>query len=306
MEQHMQAVTRLLEGRQFESIEEMNAFLNEAMAQGNVASPAPSTPLEEAQEVIYQALEATGKRRENLARRALTISPDCADAYVLLAEMTEDPREARRLYEQGIRAGERALGAETFEQMAGEFWGLLETRPYMRAREGLAQVLWHLGEHDAAVAHARDMLRLNPGDNQGIRYRLLNWLMAMNDNSGAEGVLAEYPDEWSAIWAYSALLLAFRKSGGSKSAERALKHAVEVNPHVALYLTSAKDLPKSMPAYFGMGDENEAVTYVAEGLRAWVETPGAVEWLAKTLVRIGVESLAASKSSTKTSAKRKP
>src|SRR5260370_6591333 len=172
MEQQLAAVTRLLQERDFASIEEANAYLQHMRTAGGVLPAQPETPLEEAQELIYQALETSGKRREQLARRALSISADCADAYVLLAEATSDPQQARQLYEQGVQAGERALGEEVFSEGVGQFWGVIETRPYMRARQGLAHVAWHLGEREAAVAHAQDMLRLNPGDNPGLPYPL--------------------------------------------------------------------------------------------------------------------------------------
>ncbi len=46
-------------------------------------------PLKKAQDIIYDAWEVTDpKRRVALARKALEISPDCADAYALLAEET--------------------------------------------------------------------------------------------------------------------------------------------------------------------------------------------------------------------------
>ena len=38
----------------------------------------------------------------------------------------------------GIAAGAEALGEINFQDDAGSFWGLLETRPYMRARHELA------------------------------------------------------------------------------------------------------------------------------------------------------------------------
>ena len=60
-----------------------------------------------------------------------------------------------------------ALGAEGFEEYAGHFWGFLETRPYMRARAGLAIALIKLGDESAAIEHFRAMLKLNPNDNQG-------------------------------------------------------------------------------------------------------------------------------------------
>ena len=43
--------------------------------------------LDQAQDLIYDAWElADPIKRSRLARKALKISPDCADAYVLLAE----------------------------------------------------------------------------------------------------------------------------------------------------------------------------------------------------------------------------
>jgi len=86
---------------------------------------------------MYEAWDASGAQRVKLARKALEISPDCADAYVLLAEETaENLAEKRELYEQGVAAGERALGERMFKEEAGSFWGILQTRPYMRARAG--------------------------------------------------------------------------------------------------------------------------------------------------------------------------
>ena len=59
-------------------------------------------------------------------------------------------------------AGAAAIGADRFASLRGEFWGHLETRPYMRARLGLAQALRDLGRDDEAVAHYRALLELNP------------------------------------------------------------------------------------------------------------------------------------------------
>src|SRR5205823_7151517 len=101
------------------------------------------TPLGQAQAFMYRAFEERDEeRRVQLAKDALAICPDCADAYVLLAEHATSRKEALRLYEQGMAAGERALGAEAFQREVGHFWGILETRPYLRARLGLVHALW--------------------------------------------------------------------------------------------------------------------------------------------------------------------
>jgi len=122
-EQAMAQLGRLLREREFASIEEVNAFLQESLASGGLPPAPPQTPLEEAEELIYEALKTPGPRRVQLARKALEISPDCADGYVILAqEAARTPQEALELFEQGVKAGERALGPEAFEEAVGHFW----------------------------------------------------------------------------------------------------------------------------------------------------------------------------------------
>src|SRR4051812_34167826 len=75
------------------------------------------TPLGKAQAIMYRAFEEPDeKQRIQLAEDALAVCPDCADAYVLLAEHALSRKDARRLYEQGVAAGERALGPEAFQR----------------------------------------------------------------------------------------------------------------------------------------------------------------------------------------------
>jgi len=111
--------------------------------------------VDEAQEIMYDAWEApTRQRAVPLAKRALTISADCADAYNLLAEETATSHEeCIDFYRKGVEAGERALGKRAFKEDVGYFWGLVSTRPYMRSRAGLAQNLWEAGQREEAVAH---------------------------------------------------------------------------------------------------------------------------------------------------------
>ncbi len=240
--------------------------------------------LEAAQQIMHQAFEAESPRRQvALARKAIQTCPDCADAYVLLAEHAETLDEALDLYEQGVAAGERALGAEGFREYEGHFWGFLETRPYMRARQGLADCLWAAGRREEAVGHCQDMLRLNPNDNQGIRYRLASALLDLQRHVELERLLQRYEEDSSAEWAYARALLAFRQEGDSERARQALKEAKKTNQHVPAYLTGSKPLPRELPEYITIGGEDEAVGYAAQFLPAWKNTPGATVWLRKTL-----------------------
>jgi tetratricopeptide (TPR) repeat protein len=238
------------------------------------------TPLGKAQALMYRAFEEPAEqRRVRLAHDALEICPDCADAHVLLAEHATSRKEALRLYERGVAAGERALGAEAFERDVGHFWGILETRPYLRARLGLAHSLWTAGRREEAVQHLQDMLRLNPGDNQGVRYTLAGFLLFLDRDDDLARLLQQYPDEVSAAWAYTKALLAFRQHGDAPEARQLLKEAKKTNKHVPDYLLGLKFPPPGHPGSYRPGDESEALNYVGSFMAGWKATPGAVPWL---------------------------
>jgi tetratricopeptide (TPR) repeat protein len=231
------AVREALEGRDFESIEGANAALQTKLAAGDFSEKQKtgSTPLEKAQGIMYDAWGAKGEDRIDLAYEALAVSKDCADAYVLLAEeAAADSAESIRFLQEGVRAGERALGQQMFEEEAGNFWGILETRPYMRARFDLAHLLYHEGKRDEAIAHMQELLRLNPGDNQGVRHELACCLLEEGDMEALGKLLDEYPDEYSAVWLYTRALMKFRQEGRTPEVDTCLVAAFEQNRFVPL------------------------------------------------------------------------
>src|SRR5215469_9461678 len=231
-----------------------------------------------AQDVMYEAWERTTSRsRIALAHKALGISPLCADAYVLLAEeAARSIEEARDYYAKGVEAGELALGPRGFKEYAGHFWGFLETRPYMRARAGLASALVQLGDVEGALAHYRDMLKLNPNDNQGIRYVLAGCLLRQDNYSALKELLAVHEDD-SAFWLYTRALVAFRES--DEQAAALVKNAWSANEHVPAILAGTKPAVSSNDGYITMGGPDEATYYATECGAAWHRTPGAVAWL---------------------------
>ena len=280
MERDLLALKQQIEGKNFSSVDEMNKYIHEINKDGRLPRWEPKTPLEQAQSLIYEALETVGKRRLELAEQALKISPDCADAYVLLAEeKAQSIEEAARLYEAGVKAGERALGRKIFQKEAGHFWHNIETRPYMRARAGLAQCLWFLGKRVEAISHFRELLRLNPGDNQGIRYILAASLLEVGDIDGLQELLDQY-DEPTAEWLYTKALVAYVRQGDGAESRKLLKDALDHNPHVVSYLLGERKLPRELPERVGFGDKSEAVTYAAEFGNGWHQTEGAIDWLA--------------------------
>ena len=93
----------------------------------------------------------------------------------------------------------------------------------------------------------------------------------------------EYEDDALAEWAYTKALVAFRDGGETAQANKLLMQAVKANKHVPAYLLGHKQLPHDLPPYISVGGEDEAASYAVGNRRAWLNTPGAISWLRKTL-----------------------
>ena len=146
----------------------------------------------------------------------------------------------------------------------------------------LASALLKLGDVDGAIAHYRDMLRLNPNDNQGIRYTLAGCLLRQGDEAALKELLAAYEDEAGVFWLYTRALLAFREGGETDEQAAALaKDALAANEHVPAILAGTKRPVPSDSGYITMGGPDEATYYVTECGSAWHRTPGAVAWLTR-------------------------
>jgi tetratricopeptide (TPR) repeat protein len=271
---------RIVGNRVFKSEAELKEFMDELVGKSfdDIEMPEP-TPAQKAQDLIYDAWEEPNlAKRIRLARRALELWPDCADAYAVLAAEEESPKEQRRLLEEAVAAGERAVGPETFRDDVGHFWGIHRTRPYMRARAALADLLWAAGEPDAAIAHCRALLRLNPNDNQGNRYTLVNWLLVVGNDRAAVGLVSRYGEN-AAVMAYAQALLEFRAWGDADRAREALARAFRANRFMPHYLTGLRDTADEIPDGYSPGSVEEAEVFADDIAEAWEATPGAVEWL---------------------------
>jgi len=275
-------VQRILDGQDFSSMDEMQNFLNANLVGKKIPPQHPVTALEQAQDICYEAFEARGRKQIQLAKKALEICPDCVDAHVILAEACPDTKESYDLYARGVAAGERLLGTEFFKEEVGHFWGILGTRPYMRARLGMAQALYEMERTEEAITHYQEMLRLNPNDNQGVRENLLACLLETKQTDEAEALLKQYKESGMAVWNYSRALLTFMKKGDSATARKHLANAIKANPFVPEYLLDDEPAPMS-PQGYSIGSEEEAAI-CSELLRnAWEVTPEALDWLEEQL-----------------------
>jgi tetratricopeptide (TPR) repeat protein len=239
-------------------------------------------PSDRAQDLFYEAMDAPSEAEElKLLEKALKL--DAGNVDVLLALLryeTFSPAEEIQFLQNLVQLAEMRLGPKAFKEFAGAFWGFHETRPYMRARERLAEALRHAGRHDEAIAEWNAMLELNPGDNQGVRYLLLPVLLRLNRLEAARKLFEQYPGdlEFNAVFAWGRVLERFLAED-LPGAVAALAAARKQNPHLQVYVKGHRQIPKTIPEAYAPGSKEEAVCYADVVRAAWEKHPAALKWL---------------------------
>ncbi|MGD9681892.1 MAG: hypothetical protein AB7W16_11975 [Candidatus Obscuribacterales bacterium] len=282
MESVTAKIGKLMKEQQFESLEDAQRFLNENVLGRNLDNLeiAPRTALDKAQMLVYRAFEETSqKKRISMAERALEVSPDCADAYIILAEdKARDAEQEIDFYRRAVEAGQRALGEEVLNDPETMFWTDHSTRPLIRAMAALAEALKSNSQDVEAIEMLSEVLKLNPSDNTGSRLTLVPWLLESGRLDEAESILDRFPADPMAHMRYSRALLLFAREGGTPRAGQELKAAINWNPFVLEIVIGQRKLIFHEGPFSPRSPE-EADHYVVRGIDGWRNTRGAIEWL---------------------------
>ena len=266
--------------REFASQEELQEFLNGFVGRSLDEIEGGGSDVERAQELAYEALEVfPSEEAIALAKKALELDDQCLDGQVILAQLSGCSQDEYVAELASIVSGAEATRLAAYiEEDTGSFWGILETRPYMRASLELAHALWEVGRESEACARLSRMLQLNPNDNQGVRGILVGWHLATGELRGAREVLEQYGDEVEAVLAWARVLERWT-SGDPLAAAGALEVARKRNPFAEAYFNGTADLLGEGPDSYSPGAESEgAVCAVLLGA-AWQRQPEARLWL---------------------------
>jgi len=114
--------------------------------------------------------------------------------------------EINGMYKKGILIGQRIFGGDYLEDNKGMFWGIHETRPYMRCLQFYSDGLYTTGKIYECVAIQEEMLDLNPNDNQGIRDQLLLYLIQLGEVEKFQKYANMFPEDIGAYALFSACL----------------------------------------------------------------------------------------------------
>ncbi len=284
MQMSTERLLEFIQSQNFGSIEEVNEFLHANVNGKRIDQAVPilrssQTNAEKADDLMYEAYDCPPEKGKKLAKEALKLHPENVRALNYLAEQADTAEAALKFYQKAVGYGRKQLGEQFFKDNKGHFWMMMETRPYMTARQGFAHCLDALDWKEEAIAEFNEMLELNPTDNQGIRYLLTTLLILTGKYQEFSVLYKKYKDEKSTFWLFNYALYLFATEGATVKANRALLLANRENSHVIEFLTQRKEITKNPGNHYSPGDENEATFYLMDNFRLWLNVENTVDWL---------------------------
>ncbi len=217
--------------------EEQKAYLAEMKKRFGCGIEDGAEPVDAADCLERAEYARTEKERLAWIRRARELDPEDIDAAAQeILATCEDVHETLQALKPLIKTAEAQLEKKGFFQpeYIGDFWSVLETRPYMRLRYAYLEHLVTVYHLRPAIAECRKLLRLCKNDNMGVRYRLIALYAYLQEEAPAMKLVKQYGEE-STPFLFCMALLKYTL-GKKRAAKSYLTRLLEVNPDTQRYL----------------------------------------------------------------------
>ncbi len=275
----------ILKKKTFESNLEKTKFL-ESLNDDILSQPIYnlSSPEGRALDLVCKAKYLLDSDGMILAKEALTIDPNCVEAYNYLGEAEVDDNLAITYYKKGISIGRKLLGENFFKENRGLFFSIPETRSLMRCLVGYASILDYSKKPFQAIQLFEQILSLDIKDHLSVRHLLMLDLIKTNNVKKFLKYEQRFVDDDVIYQIFNRTLFYFKTTGESKITFDLLSEAMKKNKYVIPSLISISPI-KRLPDL----EEKElmwAVMYNMLAKDIWIETDGAINWLRKRSILI--------------------
>ena len=241
---------------------------------------------EQSDDLLFEAYDEPVKTKAiKLAKQALELNPNNIDAENFITKHETNTIKRLKKYEETLNKEKANLEKENFfnEENVGIFWGLIETRPYMRTKHSYMLTLMELGRYTEAIKQGEELLELCESDNLGIRYLIIGLYTVLEKFEKAEEIYNKYSDN-STFMLFS-LSLMYYKEGNYRKCKKVLKQLQENNEYLLNYLTGRKKFTKSkvedieINGTYSWGSEAEAYFVVKDNKYLLETVPAFIEFI---------------------------
>lgn len=246
-----------------------------------------NTPLDDAYEILEEAQNAkTEKEAIKLAKKAYEKSRECFDAILFQCDLEENGIKRMKLLDDGLEFEKSRLTKEKYfdKENIGHFYGIFETRPYIRGLVNKAEYLLEEGKISQAENVCREVLRLNENDNMGARYLLMAIYATLEKENDMQKLYKKYPEE--DLEMMFPLFALYYKLGNDKKAKKYLNRVDKCNSNfVKFFNGTIKESKNVSSGYYSRGDSSEIFMYLNRYDYLLITMPKLHEYVIENLMK---------------------
>lgn len=156
------------------------------------------TDEEKAYDLYEQAMESYNPSEiRKLLKQALRLYPNFTDAKIELTFLIEDEFKRLKEFEKLEKLEKEYLENEGYftEDNISHFYGILETRPYIRLVYSIASLYQEMGSYRKAIELYENIIELNENDNMGARYSLMGLYAMLEEPERMYAIIKRYPED---------------------------------------------------------------------------------------------------------------
>jgi tetratricopeptide (TPR) repeat protein len=234
----MTDLNRLLKTQEFKDPKELENFLSSLIGQTIPEfEPEALSIAEQAEDLVSEAYDIEPEEALGNVLEALTMDPNCIPAYEYLGSIQAVSHLAMPYYAYGVEIGRKKFSKE-MTQDRGHFWGIVETRPFMRCFNNYASCLVGMGHAEKTLEIYKEILELNENDNMGVRNQyglFLIWAEMFDDYIKLD---KQFEMESTAMPSFNRALHSFLTKGDCLETIELLKKAKAQNKYFIPVLTA--------------------------------------------------------------------
>lgn len=217
---------------------------------------------EKAYDLFEQAMESYNTFEiRKLLKQSLRLYPNFTDAKIELALLLEDEFKRLKELEKLEKLEKEYLEDEGYftENNISHFYGILETRPYIRLVYLIASLYQEMGSYRKAI-------ELYENDNMGARYSLMGLYAMLEEPDKIFAIIERYPEDSIPIHLFQ-FILAYKQLDYTKARRhlRTMQSHVPEFKHFIYGQIDEDDIEKEeVPGYYRAYSLEEIIMYMRE------------------------------------------